>query len=285
MTTDTPLFPSVRRRPLARALAAIALVALAGLLTPAKAQRIDPAEIVQAQILPGWETADGRRMAALHLRLAPGWHTYWRVPGEAGIAPRFDWSRSQNLGGIRAIWPRPEVYRQNGYMSFIYENELVLPLELIPDRAGRPIALMAEMTIGVCRDACVPVDLSVQAALRGPGEHDARIDAALEQRSRPAGAAGLRATTCRLEPQERGALLTLRATLPPQGRSEQLVVELPGTGYWVSDSATRRDGDTLVAEARLRAPGNGPISIDRGTVFYTVLSEDHMVAAQGCTGG
>ena len=48
-------------------------------------------------------------MAAVEIRLAPGWHTYWRVPGEAGIPPRFDWSGSQNLAAVAYEWPRPEI--------------------------------------------------------------------------------------------------------------------------------------------------------------------------------
>ena len=32
--------------------------------------------------------------AGIEIRLAPGWKTYWRYPGDSGIAPRFDFSQS-----------------------------------------------------------------------------------------------------------------------------------------------------------------------------------------------
>ena len=48
-----------------------------------------PEDVVQIEVLPGWQTASGTQMAALRLTLAPGWKTYWRAPGEGGIPPAF----------------------------------------------------------------------------------------------------------------------------------------------------------------------------------------------------
>ncbi len=45
---------------------------------------------VTGQVLEGWVRADGTRMAAVQLDLEPGWKTYWRAPGDAGIPPSFD---------------------------------------------------------------------------------------------------------------------------------------------------------------------------------------------------
>jgi DsbC/DsbD-like thiol-disulfide interchange protein len=111
-----------------------------GPAAPAAAQALPP-QIVHAELRPGWQTEDGTHLAALHLRLAEGWKTYWRVPGDAGIVPQFDWSRSQNTASVRARWPRPMIFSQNGYRSIGYEGELVLPLEVVPQQAGKPVAL------------------------------------------------------------------------------------------------------------------------------------------------
>lgn len=266
------------------ALAAVAIALAPAAIAPAAAQAFGN-PVLRAEILPGWETAQGTRIAALRIEMAEGWHTYWRIPGEAGIAPRFDWGQSQNVAAITPLWPRPEVFRQNGLTSFGYENELILPLEITPTRPGRAMALMGEITVGVCRDACVPVDLSVRGALRGAGDRDPRITGALAMAPETGESAGLTRTICRLEPASRGADLTLRATLPPVGASEQIIVELPGTGYWVSDSRTWREGRELVAQARVRGVGREAIAIDRASLAFTVLSEDRMVSARGCVGG
>jgi len=281
------------RHPMSAALRALALgialllvapvIALAP--APAQAQGMNATQLVQAELRPGWRTERGTHMAALHLRLAEGWKTYWRIPGDAGIAPQLDWSRSQNVASVTAHWPRPIVFDQNGYRSIGYEQELVLPLEFTPRQAGRPMALMAQVSIGICRDTCVPVDLSLTLPLRDAGGHDPLIAAALARRPEGSAGAGLTQATCRVEPGERGVELTLRAALPRLGAQEHMVMELPGTSYWVSDARTWREGGDLVARARVRAPQQDTVSIQHDTVAFTILSGNRMVQHRGCTGG
>ncbi len=264
------------------------MVAASALPGPSAAQIVfgGNSPVISAEILPGWRTENGTRMAALHLRLAEGWKTYWRVPGDAGIAPRIDWAGSQNVAGVVAHWPRPVVFDQNGFRSIGYVGELVLPLEVTPLQAGRPMALTAQLSIGVCHDTCVPVDMSLSTALRGDGAPDTMIAAALRQGSRTASGNGLSRATCRVEPTERGVELTLRATLPRQGTNEFMVMELPGTDYWISDNRTWREGGELVARARVHPSRRGaPVSIDRSALAFTVLTDDLALAHQGCVGG
>ena len=264
----------------------LTLCALALSPLPAAAQGQVSNPVLSAEILPGWTTERGTRMAALHLVLAPGWHTYWRVPGEAGIAPRFDWGQSQNVANVRAIWPRPQIFDQNGYRSYGYEDELMLPIEVTPQDGAHPMALLGALAIGVCADTCVPADVAVQGVLRGAGERDRRITAALDNRAEPGARAGLSRATCRVEPGDRGAELTLRATVPSVGQTEDMIVELPGSGYRVTETRTWREGGDLVAQARLRAPRRGdPLVFDRASLVFTVLSESQMLVSQGCTGG
>ena len=265
-----------------------AAILFAALLAPlaAEAQGRVGNPVIEAQILPGWTTENGTRIAALHLVLSPGWHTYWRVPGEAGIAPRFDWDQSQNVASVVPIWPRPQVFEQNGYRSYGYADELILPIEITPSNPARPMALIGALAIGVCNDTCVPADLSVSGVLRGQGGPDARITEALDTAAEPGARGGLTHTTCRLEPAPRGAELTLRATLPRQRGGENIVVELPGSPYRVTETETWREGGDLVARASLRAPRRAEaVGIDRAGVTFTVLSEGRMLWSQGCTGG
>ena len=262
----------------------LTLCALALMPLPALAQGQVSNPVLSAEILPGWVTDQGTRMAALHLVLAPGWHTYWRNPGQAGIAPRLDWGQSQNVASVRAIWPRPRIFDQNGYRSYGYEDELILPLEITPQNGAHPMALLGDLAIGVCADTCVPADVTVQGVLRGPGTRDRRIAAALDTRAEPGTRGGLTQALCQLRPDEREAELTLRATLPPAGRTEDIIVELPG--YRVTDSQTWREGGDLVTRARLRAPRRGDALVfDRASLVFTVLSEDQMLVSQGCHGG
>ena len=54
-----------------------------------------PPGLVSARLMPGWVTPDGARMTALQVELEPGWKTYWRSPGDAGIPPHFDWQAAE----------------------------------------------------------------------------------------------------------------------------------------------------------------------------------------------
>lgn len=284
--TRRPLSPRADSRSLTAAiLLALTPVAAMAPIPPAQAQVLFGAPIAQAEILPGWQNADGTRTAALRLTMQTGWHTYWRIPGEAGIPPRFDWSGSQNVASIEPIWPRPSVFVQNGLQSYGYEDELILPLRITPRNANRAVAIIGELAIGVCRDTCVPADVSVRGALRGRGGDDRRIHAALQQQATPAAQIGLRRVTCRVVPAARGAELTLRARVPQIGGREQIVMELPGSGYWISDSETWREGADLVARARVRNPQHGPVGINRAMVGFTILADNRMAFSQGCTGG
>ena len=77
------------------------------LTSPALAQDLD--EIIQAKLRPGWRMANGIHMAALQLDLAPGWKTYWRQPGDSGLAPRFDFSQSEGVQKVEVIYPTPKI--------------------------------------------------------------------------------------------------------------------------------------------------------------------------------
>lgn len=260
------------------------LVALLLVLVTGAAQA-QPSPVRAAEILPGWIDGDGRRMAALRLELAPGWYTYWRIPGDAGIAPNLDWTQSQNLGSLRAIWPAPQVFEQNGYISFGYQDELILPLEITPVNSGRPVALIGHLEIGVCRETCVPADVSVSGALRGAGADDPRIRQALARRAEPAAQAGLTRATCRLEPAPRGARLTLRATFPATQGREHLVIDPPEGPLRVASTRSWREGGDLVAEVALRARHDAPMALDRGALGFTLLADGRMFSARGCVGG
>ncbi|TKA98239.1 hypothetical protein FAZ78_02045, partial [Cereibacter changlensis] len=159
-------------------LASSLLVALS-LALPIPAAATTQDEILRAAVLPGWRSDSGTHIAALRLTLAPGWKTYWRSPGDAGIPPLFDWAGSENVRSVRFHWPRPHVFDLNGMQSIGYKGELVLPLEVTAIDASQPIRLRANVELGVCRDICVPAALTLDAALPMQGAADAVIDAAL----------------------------------------------------------------------------------------------------------
>jgi DsbC/DsbD-like thiol-disulfide interchange protein len=260
------------------------LLAAACLAGPARAQ--SAADAVTAGLMPGWRMESGRHMAALHLKLAPGWKTYWRAPGEAGIPPSFDWSGSENVAGVAIHWPVPHVFDQNGLRSVGYKGDVVMPVEITPTRPGEPIALAGRIEIGVCNDICVPVSLALDAALPAEGEGGGAevIRAALADRPLTEDEAGVSGVVCATEPISDGLRVTVTMRLPPAGGREDAVVEFADPTVWVSEAQTRRDGGALTAVADLVPSEAAPFALSRQDLRVTVLGADHAVDIRGCTG-
>jgi suppressor for copper-sensitivity B len=112
---------------------------------------------------------DGGAELGLHVRLEPGWKFYWRNPGDAGVAPDFDWSGSVNLAAAEVRWPRPTRWLSGGLMTFGYENEVVLPVSVLPEVPGRAVKVNVRLSYGICREVCIPLEHELALALR-PGK-------------------------------------------------------------------------------------------------------------------
>jgi DsbC/DsbD-like thiol-disulfide interchange protein len=238
-----------------------------------------PDDIIRADLLPGWQNSDGTRTAALHLTLAPGWHTYWRSPGEAGIPPRFDWTGSRNLASVAFRWPQPQVFDQNGLRTLGYDGDVILPIEVTAKGNG-PVTLNATIDLGVCDTICVPISLTVAGDLSQGSDRDpailAAIDTAPPRRDDPA--------TCSVEPIRDGLRLTMKVDTASLGPGEFSVIELPGTEIWASPSTDARAGATLSSVADLVPPDAQPFALDRSRVRMTLFGGGTAVEINGCKG-
>jgi DsbC/DsbD-like thiol-disulfide interchange protein len=105
---------------------------------------------------PGEAKADERGLAGLEVRLDEGWKTYWRNPGDSGVPPVFDWSKSQNLGSVSILWPAPTRLDDEGGASAVYKGDFVLPLRVAAADPSKPVVLDLALAYGICRDICVP---------------------------------------------------------------------------------------------------------------------------------
>lgn len=255
-----------------------ALFALAGLPAHALTQE----DVLSARLLSGWQTESGTRMAAVELTLAPGWKTYWRSPGEAGIPPSFDFSGSTNLQSVTFHWPRPSVFDLNGMTTIGYHDGVVLPMEITPKDPSAPVTLLMGMDLGVCSDICMPAALRFEADLSGQGAPDTAIRAALADLPRPAGQAGVTGIGCAVEPIKDGLRVTAAMDLPEQGHKETVVFETATQGVWVSEASATRKGATLTAVSDMVPPEGAPFALDRSGVKVTVIAENSAVEIDGC---
>ena len=102
----------------------------------------------------------------LQLRLTPGWHTYWRTPGDAGISPTIDWKGSENLDGVVIAWPAPRHLKPLADLqTYGYEDGVVLPITVTLAHPGAPLRLHAEVDYASCKEVCIPYHASLELAL------------------------------------------------------------------------------------------------------------------------
>lgn len=262
-------------------LVAAALAALS--LTPVLADSHTGAH-AETEVLTGWRAENGTHMAALRITLAPGWKTYWRAPGEAGLPPQFDWSGSANLAEVKLHWPVPETFTSNGMTTFGYHDELVLPMEIIPIDAGADVALNGTLAMGICHEICMPMQTEVTALLSGAATAaDARITEALDHQPESTTEAGVASVRCKVEPISDGLRVSAKIDMPRLGPTEMTVFEAATPDIWVSEAITRRAQNMLTATADLVPPTAQPFELDTRSLRLTVLAGDRAVDIQGCT--
>jgi len=116
-------------------------------------------------VVPGTTFTVGVRM-----EMDPGWHTYWKNPGDAGLATQITWDVPEGFipGPIR--WPLPHKSMDSGdVLSYGYAKENLLlvpftaPASLAPETS---VTLKAKVTWLECQNICIPGEASV--ALRLP---------------------------------------------------------------------------------------------------------------------
>ena len=105
---------------------------------------------------------------ALRQNIAPGWHTYWRNPGDSGEATTLNLSLPLGWRAGDLIWATPKPLRTGPLMDYGYEGQVLLPLTLTAPadaRPGEPVTLKAAAQFLVCKDVCVPQDATLSLTL------------------------------------------------------------------------------------------------------------------------
>ena len=152
--------------------------------------------------------------AGLEIRMAPGWHAYWRTPGDAGLAPTIDWMGSTNLAQAVIAWPAPTRLSVEGLETFVYPDHALLPIAATLSDPGRPLALRGSVDYAACAEVCVPYHadllLTLPAGFATPGDEAPLIAAA--RAKVPGGLIGARLTLLSawaVPMGDKGALLNL----------------------------------------------------------------------------
>src|SRR3984957_6774990 len=127
-------------------------------------------------------------LGGIAFQLQPGWKTYWRTPGDSGVPPRFDFSKSDNIEAVTVLWPAPVKFDDGaGGHSMGYHNQIVLPLRIVAKNADKPVTLRADINYAVCDKLCIPVDANAELAFTSVAStQDSALFAALDTVPKPA---------------------------------------------------------------------------------------------------
>src|ERR1700691_4774187 len=127
-------------------------------------------------------------LGGIAFQLQPGWKTYLRTPGDSGVPPRFDFSRSENIEAVTVLWPAPMKFDDGaGGSSLGYHDQVVLPLRIVAKNTDKPVMLRAAVNYAVCDKLCVPVEADVELAFTSVAStEDSALFAALDTVPKPA---------------------------------------------------------------------------------------------------
>ncbi|MEW6767236.1 MAG: protein-disulfide reductase DsbD domain-containing protein [Pseudomonadota bacterium] len=127
-------------------------------------------------------------LGGISFDIAPGWKTYWRTPGDSGVPPRFDFSKSDNVENVTVLWPAPMKFPDgNGGFSYGYQKQAILPLRIVAKDGKKPVILRAAINYAVCEKLCVPVEASAELNfISESSTEDNNISTALDTVPKPA---------------------------------------------------------------------------------------------------
>ncbi|WP_145529316.1 protein-disulfide reductase DsbD family protein [Yersinia alsatica] len=99
----------------------------------------------------------------LTVQLEKGWKTYWRSPGEGGIAPTITWTPP--LEAVKWYWPVPQRFDVSGISTQGYHEQAMIPIVI----SGKvPNTLSGILTLSTCSNVCILTDYPFSLDLSSP---------------------------------------------------------------------------------------------------------------------
>ena len=112
-------------------------------------------------------------LLGLQFKLSPGWHTYWKNPGDAGEGASVTWSLPEGIKASEILWPGPETIPVEPLMTFGYEDEITLLTNIsASETTVFPAILKAKISWYTCKDICVPQEANLELTIKGGDKRD-----------------------------------------------------------------------------------------------------------------
>ena len=153
---------------------ALALVSLLFLFQTAKAEPVRDGAVAAELLAEDGAIVPGKPFTVgLKLEIDPGWHTYWKNPGDSGLATKIEWQLPEGFSAGPIQFPTPHRFevdfggiKQVG-LGYTHDEVPLHLIQITPPaqlETGEEITLSGKATWLMCDDhQCVPggVDLSL----------------------------------------------------------------------------------------------------------------------------
>ncbi len=223
-------------------------------------------------VTSGLSDENGALRGALEIKLAPGWKTYWRNPGDSGIPPRIDISGPSPVMALDLHFPAPQRI-SDPYASWAgYTQSVALPIVFHLPGSGLGGTIEGTVSLGICESICIPINaaFSLDAGTDPDNpQHRKVIEqafAALPEEAHD----GFRVRDISRDSER----LLFRADLPDNARKPHLFVATPeGLELGIPEITSRADGAVIFSADILAAPDDGDLTLE-----YTLVNGDDAVA-------
>ena len=216
-----------------------------------------------------------KQQLLLDIRLQPGWKTYWRTPGEGGVAPEIRWQTPEV--NARWFWPAPERFDVSGLTTQGYKGDITLPIELATLSSQR---LAGTLTLSTCSDVCILTDFPFSLDLTRPADVNFARDYAEAMGQIPA-AGGL---TDRLDASFVNGELQIRAQRQDGWQKPALFFDYP-PGSMLAAPSISVSGDTLSARVAVTDEWGEAAPDLRGKTLSLVVADGGIAQQSSVTIG
>jgi thiol:disulfide interchange protein len=185
------------------------------------AQLVDGKPLVTPSLHIGTTDFSQPFTIAVRFQIAPEWHLYWKNPGDAGLAPKAQWTLPEGFSVSDFQFLTPHKIATESAVDYGYDRELVLLATITPPKpptrnfTSKDFTLKADLTWLVCRESCIPGDATLElntASLtpKALAEANTLIEQTRKKLPEPLAKANLTLESATATAQDGKALLTLR---------------------------------------------------------------------------
>src|SRR5258706_9199670 len=129
-----------------------------------------PDDLVKARLVAETSAVTPGRLLwfDLHLDIKPGWHVYWRNPGDSGLPTTITWHLPPGFAAGDIAWPVPEHFVTGTIGNYGYAGTADLLVSVTPPPsldAGSNVPLEAHVTWPACAAICIPREAKLALTL------------------------------------------------------------------------------------------------------------------------